>query len=177
MFKTIPIFLLLGFIACSVLAISSYRAEQPGVRLFTKYFSAVPMQGYSAQRSLAAGMKEADASIIRQAYVYHEATNYDLALVSFRAYLESNPVPKSDETLLLAGTAAVAAGEYAEGAEYLDQIEEGGEFTAEAWWYLALIDLQQGDLAAARGELKRVTGSNYGQLFPVKEVLGKIPVR
>lgn len=177
MSKTISIVLVLGFIACSVFAILSYRAEQPGARLFTEYFSAVPIQGYTAQRSLSAGVPDADASILKQAYTYHKAADYDLALVSFRAYLESNPFPVNEETLLLAGISAVATGEYAEGAEYLDQIDGGGEYAAEAWWHLALIDLQRGDLKAARGELQRVTSNSYGRNFPAEDVLEKIPMR
>lgn len=175
--KTFSILLILGFIACSVFAVSSYRAEQPGVRLFGEYFSAVPVQGYAVQRSLSAGANDEDASILRQAFAYHKSADYDLALVSFRAYLESNPLPVHEETLLLAGTSAVATGNYAEGAEYLDQIETSGELAAEARWHLALIDLQQGKLTSARGELKRVATSKNGQGLPITELLEKIPQR
>lgn len=155
----------------------SYRAERPGDRLFGAYFSAAPVQGYPAQRSLSAGMVDADASILRQAYAYHKAADYDLALVSFRAFLESNPVPESDETLLLAGTSAVATGNYAEGAEYLRRVDENGAFAAEARWHLALLDLREGSLAAARGELRRISEAPAGRSLPVGELLEKIPVR
>ncbi len=175
MSKSISILFFLAFIACSVLAVSAYRAEQPGVRLFTAYFNPVPVQGYAAQRSLSAGVNDADASIIRQAYAYHKAADYDLALVSFRAYLESNPAPVNDETLLLAGTSAVATGNYAEGEEYLDQIEKNGPFAAEAWWHLALIDVRQGDFAAGKNELKRVISKAGTGILPASELLGQLP--
>ena len=176
MSKTISTLLFLAFIACSVLAVYSYRAEQPGVRLFKDYFSPVPVQGYAAQRSLSAGVNDEDASIIRQAYAHHKAADYDLALVSFRAYFESNPVPINDEALLLAGTSAVATGHYAEGEEYLDQIEDSGAFAAEAWWHLALIDLREENLMAGRDELKRIIKKEAGGL-PASELLKKIPTQ
>jgi outer membrane protein assembly factor BamD (BamD/ComL family) len=175
--KTVSIVLILGFIACSAFAIMSYRAEQPGARLFAEYFSAVPAQGYTAQRSLSARAHDEDVSIIKQAYSYHKAADYDLALVSFRAYLESNPLPANEEALLLAGISAVATGEYAEGAEYLGQIDKDGAYAAEAWWHLAMIDLQRGDLKAARGELQRVAASSYSRNFPAEDVLAKIPMQ
>lgn len=95
--------------------------------------------------------------------------------MSFRAYLESNPVPANDETLLLAGTSAIATGNYAEGAEYLDQVEADGALAAEAWWHLALIDLREGNFAAARDELKRITQQRIPKRIPAMELLDKIP--
>ena len=175
--KIVSILLFLGFIACSVFAVSSFRAERSGARLFSEYFSAAPVQGYGVQRSLAVDQVDVDASILRQAYAHHKAENYDLALVSFRAYLESNPVPENDEVLMLAGTSAVAMGNYGEGAEYFDQIEATGEFAAEAWWHLALINLQGDNLTDARSEWRKVSANKQGARFPAIELLEKISAR
>ncbi len=175
MSKIFSISLLVGFIVCSIFAVSSYRSEQPGARLFGKYFSAVPVQGYSVQRSLSTGANEEDAAIIRQAYNYHKATDYNLALVSFRSYLESNPLPENEEVLLLAGTAAVATGNYTEGAAYFDQIEESGDFAAEAWWHLALIELHEGNFTTARSELKKVVKSKATRSLTAVELLKEVP--
>lgn len=177
MSKTISIILVLGFIACSAFAVTSFRAERSGTRLFADYFNAEPIQGYTVQRSLAVGNVDEDASIIRQAYSYHKAESYDLALVSFRAYLESNPLPENDEVLVLAATSAIATGNYDEGAQYLDQIEDNGDFATEAWWYLALIDLREDKLTSAESELKRVITSKRGRSFPAKELMEKISLK
>ncbi|TXF83360.1 hypothetical protein FUA23_21595 [Neolewinella aurantiaca] len=174
MSKTVSIILVSVVVACSLFAMSAYKKEQPGKHLFSTYFDAAPSQGYTTQRSLSASANDTDASIIRQAYTYHKSADYDLALMSFRAYLESNPLPVSDETLLLAGTSAVATGNYAEGADYLDQIDQEGEYASEAWWHLALIDLQRGDLKAAKGELARVANSRYGHNFPTAQIMEEL---
>ena len=144
-----------------------------GVLLFEEYFEAKPVAGYGTQRSLAAGISDEDASILRQGIAYHQRADYDLALVSFRAFLESNPVPATDQPLLLAATAAIATGHYAEGAEYLNQItEDDSEVGTAANWHQALLYLRKEEGSTALMELRNVELATAGRAYPTVELMG-----
>lgn len=147
-----------------------------GSRLFEKYFEASPANGYGTQRSLVADISDEDASILRQGVTYHQQADYDLALVSFRAYLESNPAPATDQPLLLAATAAIATGHYAEGEEYLNQIPaDETEAGVASRWYIALLLLRRNDKRAAVWALRQIETSQNARAYPVGELLAKIP--
>ncbi len=140
--------------------------------LFEQYFEAEPVSGYGTQRSLATGISDEDASILRQGITYHQQMDYDLALVSFRAFLESNPEPASDRPLLLAATAAIATGHYAEGKEYLAQItEDDSEIGTAANWHQALLLLRKEERSAALAELQLVGRSPAGSAYPTEDLV------
>ena len=156
----------------SVFALSSYREANKGALLFEEYFEAAPVEGYGTQRSLTVGQRDTDASILRQGIAYHQQADYDLALVSLRAYLDSNPLPDNDQVFLLAATAAIASGNYAEGEEYLKQIaKDDAKFGAAASWHTALLALRKENLRAATGELRLLEQAGMNRLYPVKAIL------
>lgn len=143
--------------------------------LYETYFDATPVNGYATQRSLTAATPDEDASILRQGVRYHQEQDYDLALMSFRAYLESNPEPNNDQVFLLAATAAMASGNYAEGEEYLMRIaKDDSEFGAAASWYIALLTLRKEKLDAAAAELRLLEQAGMDRLYPVKEILASL---
>ncbi|MFK8164788.1 MAG: hypothetical protein AB8H12_20245 [Lewinella sp.] len=170
--KIISIALLVASLLFLVFAISCYRSSNTGVLLYEAYFDATPVNGYATQRSLAAAAPDEDASILRQAITYHQQTDYDLSLMSFRAYLESHPQPDNDQVFLLAATAAMASGNYAEGEEYLQQIDKTDtEFGAAASWHNALLLLRKEKLRAAVWEFRLLEKAGLDRLYPVKEIL------
>lgn len=173
--RTFTIALLAVITILTVFAMSSYRQGNAGTLLFEEYFSATPAQGYATQRSLAVAGNDTDASILHQGKLYHQQQDYDLALMSLRAFLESNPVPATGEPLFLAATAASATGHYAEAAEYLAQIApDEPEYGPEASWHTALLLLKDEKPVAARPYLEGLKNSGRGNLYPVEEVLKKL---
>lgn len=152
---------------------TTYGEANAGVLLFEEYFDAAPANGYGTQRSLAAGISDEDASILRQGILYHQQADYDLALVSFRAFLESNAETASDRDLLFAATAAIATGHYAEGGEYLDLItEDDSEPGTAANWHQALLHLRGEERKAALAELRLVEQATAGRSYPAGKLSG-----
>ena len=151
----------------------SFKAENSGALLFDRYFDATPVNGYSIQRGLTpAKVTDQDASILRQGVNWHQSKDYDLALVSLRAYLESNPVPATGRPLLLAATAAIAIGEYEEAAGYLAEVPRVDAATRVADdWYTALLALRKEDLAAARPLLEKIAKDANGRNYAAKDLL------
>lgn len=175
MSKAITIGLVALILLLSVFAISYSRQENKGTLLFEKYFDAAPVEGYGTQRSLTANQRDTDASILRQGIAYHQQADYDLALMSFRAYLESNPEPASDQVFFLAATAAIAAGNYTEGEELLNQVaKDDAEFGAAASWHTALLALKKENLPAATSELRSLEQAGIDRLYPVKKLLADL---
>lgn len=163
------------FLLGSVIAMTAYGRDQSGTRLFEAYFSATPPAGYATQRSLAVARQDEEASILRQAIVYHQQADYDLALVSLRAYLAGAPMPGHAETYLLAATAAVASGEYQEGKQYLELIspDDGATFIY-ACWYDVLLLLRQEQLAEAALRLRTNKAEMMNLDLPVVALLAQI---
>lgn len=158
-----------------VFVLSNCQHNHTGTTLYEAYFDATPVNGYATQRSLAAGNEDTDASILRQGKLYHQQKDYDLALMSLRAYLESNPEPGNHQVFLLAATAAMASGNYGEAATYLQQIsQENPEFGAAASWHTALLALKKEDLSAATKELRSLELAGMNRLYPVQEILAKL---
>lgn len=101
-----------------------------------------------------------------------------MALVSLRAYLESNPTPDNFLPELLAGTAAMASGSYGEARRFLQQLpEEDSDADGAALWYLGLLDLREENLEAARGKLQLLAGSPARNQYPVEDLLGRLMVK
>ncbi|NJC27730.1 hypothetical protein [Neolewinella antarctica] len=156
-------------------AISAYRQAAPGARLYNQYFTANSPIGYTTDRALGLTALAGDAAILEQGKRYHQDTDYDLALVSLRTYLDHNPVPNDYLPELLAGTAAMATGNYAEARSHLWQLPESdSDADGAALWYLSLLDLREENLVAARGKLRLLAGSPAGRQYPVEEVLGEL---
>ncbi|WP_026231622.1 tetratricopeptide repeat protein [Neolewinella persica] len=172
MSKVLSIGLVAVITLFSIFAMTSYRQANKGALLFGKYFEAAPMEGYGTQRSLASGQRDTDASILRQGIAYHQQEDFDLALVSFRAYLEGNPEPDNGQVFLLAATAAMASGNYAEGEEYLEQIaKDDPQYGAAASWHTALLELRKEHLEVAAAEFRLLEQSGMDRLYPVKAIL------
>ena len=173
--KVFAISFIAGILLFSGFAMTTYGESDGGVLLFEEYFEAKPVYGYGIRRSLAADLSDTDASILRQGISYHQQADYDLAIVSFRAFLESNPEPADDQPLLLAATAAIATGHYAEGMDYLDEItEDDSETGTAANWHQALLHLRKGNNAAALAELQRVKQARAGRAYPTARLLEAI---
>lgn len=147
--------------------------QQAGTVLFEEYFDAAPPAGYGLQRGFqAVGGEDLDASILRQGILYHQQGAYDLALPTLRAYLESNPVPESYLPQLLAATAAMATGEYAEGAAHLEAMPtEQGEAAAAAAWYGALLALRENRYDEANAQLDLIGEYWPAHPYPVNDLL------
>lgn len=172
MSKVLAIGLITALLLLSVFATATYGESNEGALLFEEYFEAEPAGGYGTQRSLAAGVSDEDASILRQGIAYHQQADFDLALVAFRAFLESNPIPTTDQPLLLAATAAIATGHYAEGEEYLEQIaEDDSEVGTAANWHQALLHLRKEGRSAALVELRHVERATVGRSYPAAELI------
>ncbi len=170
--KSLSIGLLVAIIAFSIFALVRFQVKNSGALLFERYFSARPVTGYTTQRSLAAGDTNADASTMRQGIAYHQREDYDLALVALRAYLEGNPEPTTNEPFLLAATAAIATGRYAEGAELLEQIPtDDPAFGLAARWHLALLQLRAENKATAAELLRQIAAEGGGNSYPVQALL------
>ncbi|MFT5999603.1 MAG: tetratricopeptide (TPR) repeat protein [Neolewinella sp.] len=173
--KNISIALLVASLLLMAFAVSRYQRDHMGTLLYEAYFDATPANGYATQRSLAARNEDTDASILRQGKLYHQQKDYDLALMSLRAYLESNPEPDNDQVFLLAATAAMASGNYVEAEEYLQQISKNdAKFGAAASWHMALLCLRKEDLRAAVWELRLLEQAGLDRLYPVKDILAKL---
>lgn len=151
----------------------NHQHREQGAILFEQYFDADPPAGYGLQRSLqAAGGNDLDASILRQGILYHQQQAYDLALPALRAYLESNPVPESYLPQLLAATAALATGEFAEGAAYLEAMPtEEEEAAAAAAWYRGLLALREEKYKEADTQLRLVEKYWPTHPYPVAKLL------
>ena len=153
----------------------SCQRNNTGVLLYEAYFDATPVNGYATQRSLAAAALDEDASILRQGIRYHQERDYDLALMSFRAYLESNPEPGNDQVFLLTATAAMASGNYAEAEAYLKQIDkDNSEFAVAASWHTAMLALRNENLDAAAAELRLLEQAGMDRLYPIKAILADL---
>lgn len=173
--KIISIALLVASILLLAFAVRSYQRDNAGTLLYETYFDASPVNGYATQRSLAAGNADTDASILRQGKLYHQQKHYDLALMSLRAYLESNPEPDNDQVFLLAATAAMASGNYVEAEEYLQHVsKDDPEFGAAALWHTSLLALRKEDLQEAVWGLRALEKAGMDRLYPVKDVLAKL---
>jgi lipopolysaccharide biosynthesis regulator YciM len=173
--KAVSIALLVASLLLTAFAVSNYQRAHKGALLYETYFDATPVDGYATQRSLAAGNEGTDASILRQGKLYHQQKDYDLALMSLRAYLESNSEPTSSEPLLLAATAAMATGRYDEGNEFLQLINlDSPDQGNTAKWYSALLLIRKGEKANATNLLRELEAQGMGRLYPVKDVLAKL---
>jgi tetratricopeptide (TPR) repeat protein len=159
----------------SIFAMTTYGGTREGASLFEAYFDATPPDGYATQRSLAATRQDEEASILRQAIIYHQQADYDLALVSLRASLDGFPMPGNAETYLLAATAATASGEYREGKQYLDLISpDDGVTFVYARWYAALLALRQEQTAEAASTLRTNQAEMMKLGLPVAALLERI---
>jgi tetratricopeptide (TPR) repeat protein len=173
--KSIAIALLVASLLLIAFAVSSYQRGNSGTIMYEAYFDATPVNGYATQRSLAAGTNDTDASILRQGKLYHQQKDYDLALMSLRAYLESNPEQTSSKPLLLAATSALATGRYSEGEELLQLINmDIPEHGNAAKWYTALLHLRKEEKTKAAKLLRELETAGLGRLYPVKDILAKL---
>lgn len=175
--KALPILFGLLLIALCTLAISSYRTARQGTILYAEFFTPTPPGGYAAERTLTAGQvtTDTDASILRQGITYHQEERYDYALASLRAYLESNPDPVNPNVELLAATAAMASGEYAEAESYLqDMPRETAKAEGAYLYYGALINLREEQLEAAENKLITLGKLPGAEMYPAAEILEKM---
>lgn len=162
-------------LALCTLAVSQYQTARKGALLYAEYFSPVPPGGYGAQRVLTAVATDTDASILRQGISDHQEGRYDYALTAFRAYLESNPEPEEYTIELLAATAAMASGEYAEGRIYLEAMPKEAPVAKAAFvYYQALLELRNEELEEAGKNLELLKGLQAGGLFPAAEILDEL---
>lgn len=177
MTKTVSLLVTSVLLALTLLASCGYRNANQGRLLYQRYFEATSPVGYGTLRAVATpAALDGDASILAQGKRYHQTADYDLALVSLRAYLESNPAPEAYLPELLAGTAAMASGYYDEARDYLERLPtEDSDADGAALWYLSLLDLREENLVAARGKLELLAASPARNQYPVGDVLGRLP--
>ena len=162
----------------SLLVGCNYRSANQGQRLYGKYFSAESPIGYQTLRAVGAAQLDDEASILEQGKRYHQQQDYDMALVSFRAYLESNPEPASFLPELLAGTSAMASGYYDEARDYFERLPTNvSEADGAALWYLSLLDLRDENIDAARGKLEVLAKSAARNQYPVRDVLQQLSAK
>lgn len=161
--------LVVGLVSATI----AYRDAHPGQRLFAAYFDPVPPGGYGLTRGL--GQDPAtEASVLRQAFAYHRAADYDFALTALRNYLSTNPLPADDRAPLLAATAALANGYYAEADELLDHIPRNATTYSAALWYRALSALRMERPDAARAALIELASRPDAGEFRVGELTAKL---
>lgn len=162
----------MALIAFGIYALASFQEEQRGNLLFEEYFSAQPLTGYTTQRSLSSGVTDTESSMLRQGIAYHQTEDYDLALVSLSAYLEGNPTDAPASSYVLAATAAIAIGHYAEGQEFLELVPtEDPEASLAANWHKALLRLRKEDFPAAKQLLEEINTTKGSSKYPVAELL------
>lgn len=163
------------FLAVCVIALTGYAKDNQGKLLAEEFFSPVPVRGYGTQRALIAGSRDAAASILRQGIIYHQQQDYDLALVSFRAYFDEVPVREEYFPTVLASTAAFVTGNYEEAREFLDGISQTEKTVRQDYlWYTALLDLRDENFSAARERLTELEGMGQKD-YEVKALLGRLP--
>lgn len=173
--QTFSIGLLVAIIALSIFALLRFQQEKRGELLFEAYFSPQPVMGYSTQRSLTPAATAPELSLLRQGIAYHQQEDYAFALASLRAYLEGHPLTETAEPYLLAATAAIATGRYAEGLELLEQIPpEAQAFHLAAAWHTALLKLREENFAAATVLLQQVAAQRGDGQYPVGELLRQV---
>ncbi|OAV43297.1 hypothetical protein [Lewinella sp. 4G2] len=173
--KLIPFLSTALLLLVAVLMVQGYRNATPGEVLYRQYFQAEMPANAGNTRAVAVATLDPDASLLEQGRRHYLSEDYDLALVSLRAYLESNPFPDDYLPELMAGTSAMATGNYAEGKRYLQQLPDThDEADAAALWYLSLIDLHEEQLGAARAKLELLSQQPLGSEYPVNEVLGEL---
>lgn len=120
---------------------------------------------------------DTEASILRQAVAYHQAKDYDYAIMALRAYREE-AAQVSPEVSLLSATAAIASGYYEEGAAYLSEVgPDDGHAFAEASWYAALLAVRSDRLRAAQAHLDRVTAFGGQERFAVLDLQARITTK
>lgn len=172
------IVILIALLAGISFVMFSYQQQEKGTALFEEYFDAAPPTGYGLQRGFqVAGGSDLDASMLRQGVLYHQQGKYDLALPALRAYLEGNPTPENYLPQFLAATAALATGEYAEGAIYLEAMpKEQGEAAAAAAWYGALLALRKKKYREATEQLRLIEQYWPAHPFPITALLDNYPV-
>ncbi len=174
--KILPTFgIALVFLAVCGTVLTNFRQRNTGVMHYERYFSATPPTGYGLQRSLVsveAPANDLDQSILQQGILYHQAEDYDLALTSLRAYLESNPAPADHLPQLLATTAALATGHYGEAAKHLEAMPQTNpEAEAAAVWFSGLLDLRAEKLTAARSKFQLLSNMRSDGNYPVDAML------
>ena len=177
--KYLPFLSFVVLLAIAFAASSTYRNAKPGEVLYNRYFEAQTPAGAGITRAaVGEAAADPDVSILEQGKRYYQSEDYDLALVSLRAYLEANPTPEDYLPELLAGTAAMATGHYSEGKRYLQRLPEShAAADAAALWYLSLLDLREENLSAARGKLQLLADQRMGAEYPVTEVLQKLAAK
>lgn len=172
--KSLPLLLVLVLMTLALVATTTYRQVNQGNRLYHQYFSAESPLGYQTTRAVGKASDQ-EASIWEQAKRYHQGKDYQLALSSLRNYFESEPAPNTFLPELLAGTAAMASGEYTEARRFFQEIPaDNQEVDAAALWYLSLLDLKQENLQAAQGKLELLTSNPAGKAYPAEELLERV---
>lgn len=163
------------FLVVCTFALTGYSEDNAGKLLAEEFFSPVPVRGYGTQRALTVGNRAAAASILRQGIIYHQQQDYDLALVSFRAYFDEVPVREEYFPTVLASTAAFVTGNYEEAREFLDGIPQTEKTVRQDYlWHTALLDLRNEDFSAARERLAELEGMGQ-QDYEVKALLSRFP--
>lgn len=152
-------------IILAAIVLTGHRSENRGRLLYQEYFSATPVAGYGQLRAFGA-TTDTDLSIFQQAVRYHQAGDYDLALVGLRAYLEGNGA--GADAYLLAVTAAMAAGEHEEAKEYLAAFSPEEEVRQ---WYGALLLLRAEEMRVAVWGLRSAEANLVAAGYPVRELL------
>ena len=154
--------------------LASCGVDRTGSRLYAEYFRPEPVGGYAAQRAFVRAT-EAESSVLQQAITYHREAAYDHAIVAFRNYLDDVATDADPRVFVLAGTAALATGNYDEASEYLNSLnEEDGPAYAEALWYGALNDLQAERIVSARVQLEELSDTEFAAEYPIQKLLAAV---
>ena len=174
--RPIALLLILILLAVTAAVTMGYGQQRTGYHLAMEYFDPQPIEGYGTQRALVPAVSVAqEASFLRQGIRHHQLGDYDLALVSLRAYHDERPVANDYLPGLLASTAAFATGHYEEAEEWLGGMERGSAEGQRAYlWYKALCALRSEDFDTARDHLRRLTGLP-GNSYPTRELLAELP--
>ena len=174
--RTLAIVVAIFVVVALLTATATYREATPGAHLYAAYFK--PDQPVFAGTQRALGRDQsAEASVLRQAVSYHRDARYDYALMGFRNYRETNPVPTDPAVPLLAATAALATGHHAEADEWLELVDrDAPEAHAAALWYQALNDLAAERITSARVLLTELADGAYARAYPVAELLAELPI-
>lgn len=153
----------------------SYQQDNAGKLLAEAFFLPEPVMGYGTQRALTVGTKDVTESLLRQGKTYHQQKDFDLALVSLRAYFDEVAVEPDYLPYLLAVTAAMATGHYKESVEHLNEMPRTKKQAEAAYrWYASLLSLRQENVVEARLHLEQLLALQP-QAYPASELMDLLP--
>ncbi|MFQ5445974.1 MAG: tol-pal system YbgF family protein [Saprospiraceae bacterium] len=125
--------------------------------LYTQYYTSyrldIPMDMRSSDKSPALS-----PTLLNALQRYGNA-QYEASIPVFEEVLKSDP--GNEAARFFAGIACLETGQFEKAARFLTTVQKGtGIYAGKAAWYLALADLQAGDISAAKVLLKEIKAGN-----------------